>query len=760
MVTDTGISQPLFMVYGLAFFVLGLAVSVRAFAFPPSLVRTRFLALGAFGLIHGVFEWSVMAKLFWGWSVPYVVDQGVAAGSFVFLGYFGIRGLGGSHRVFVTTLSAITTIWIIVAIQFKDPVVLESVTRLGMAVPASIVSALSFFRMDMLKVRGGLERVALYTAVIAFVGYAFTQMFVTPAEFFPASVLNTDQFQTFTGLSILTARTFCAILMVVSVLVLLQAFDHTIREFAENKVRQVHDQLAMSRTMLQSVFDLVPTGIVISRLDSGKFVQGNSAIIGPTGYSVEEFESLVFDDLMPEDQARDEMKMVESGRFGPLEEQFTRKDGTQYPVLIQGVSLKDENGDELLLSAVQDITVQKRHQSEIEKHRQLAEAANVAKTQFLANMSHEIRTPLNGMLGMVSILSGLKLDADHDRLVRIIKDSGEVLLGIINDILDLSRIEADQLLMESRAFSIHKLSARVEDFHKYKAEEQGIDLNFIMKGDFEKAYLGDPNRIMQILNNLTSNAIKFTNSGSVDVTFSADTPFDNKSRIMLEVRDSGIGMSREQLERVFDRFTQADATTTREYGGSGLGLSIVRGLVDMMDGEIDFDSEEGKGSVFRVFLPLEVCRDDDEDEPVSEEIVKARLDRQIAILVAEDNEINRYTFQATLKEDDFIITFANNGREAVDKAETNRFDVILMDIQMPVLGGVQALSLIRDRETKENLPRTPVIACTANAYEEDLSRYHQFGFDAVITKPFDPEKLNSVLQAQVCKTEAKIKSMN
>lgn len=363
---------------------------------------------------------------------------------------------------------------------------------------------------------------------------------------------------------------------------------------------------------------------------------------------------------------------------------------------------------------------------------QAAIQANLAKSEFLANISHEIRTPLNGILGVLQLLKRGEQTQDHRRLVDIGMTSSNSLLGLINDLLDIAKIEAGKIEIERTQFNLRKA---LEAAHRRACQQvEDMPINIIFDCELDhKWMLCDGLRVEQILNNLLSNAIKFTQQGTIELK----VRYADKSQLLsVSVTDSGIGIAEEALGKIFQPFTQAEASTTRVYGGTGLGLTICKQLADAMDGELSFESELGKGSCFRIALPMEPVLVVDDHDNLEQEQLTSTGDQRI--LLVEDNEINAELLLSILEDMNLTVDLACNGAVALKMVQTHQYQGVLMDCQMPVMDGYEATMKIRKELNQINLP---IIALTANAMEGDREKCLAAGMNDYLTKPVDPDEL-------------------
>jgi signal transduction histidine kinase/CheY-like chemotaxis protein len=382
---------------------------------------------------------------------------------------------------------------------------------------------------------------------------------------------------------------------------------------------------------------------------------------------------------------------------------------------------------------------------ELEQRSEEALQANRAKSEFLANMSHEIRTPLNAILGFIDLLREEEKDKRKLDYLNTIHNSSTTLLGIINDILDFSKIESGNLNIDKTDFNVEEEFKSLIDLFKAKAKEKNITLKMVMRDNIPSALYSDPLRIKQIIANLLSNAIKFTpRDGKVTLFVGY-----KDARLQIAVKDSGIGVPKEKQEQIFKAFSQAENSTTRKFGGTGLGLSISAKLVSLLGGELKISSKEGKGSIFYFDIETKIGR---YKRKISTKNSAKKIEK-IKILLVEDNKANQMFMSIILKKLDIDFDVANDGLEAIEAFKRDRYDLILMDENMPNLNGIEATKRILEMEKERNLPHTPIVALTANALKGDRERFLNAGMDEYLTKPIDKDRLIFTISEQIEKKE-------
>ncbi len=435
-----------------------------------------------------------------------------------------------------------------------------------------------------------------------------------------------------------------------------------------------------------------------------------------------------------------------------IEYRVLRDSGEEFWIAEMMQAMRGDDGKiGRVIGAMQDVTARKQAERALIEARDEAEAATRAKSAFLATMSHEIRTPLNGVLGMAQAMAAGPLAPAQRERLDVIRQSGETLLTVLNDVLDLSKIEAGRLELEAAEFDIGEVAAGAHAAFADIAAQKGLAFDLTVTRAAAGLYLGDATRVRQVLNNLLSNALKFTEAGRVAVRVGR-----RRGALTLTVADTGIGMSAPEQASLFQKFAQADASTTRRFGGTGLGLAICRELAELMGGGIEAASAEGEGSTFVVTLPLPRSERPARKAAARRRSAQAQPPERVSLrlLAAEDNPVNQLVLKALLAQIGVTPVMVGDGVDAVAAWESGEWDVILMDVQMPRMDGPTATRFIRERELAQRRRRTPIVALTANAMTHQVGEYLAAGMDAFVAKPIEIERLFAVLEAAVAMVAA------
>jgi PAS domain S-box-containing protein len=479
--------------------------------------------------------------------------------------------------------------------------------------------------------------------------------------------------------------------------------------------------------------------------DKHRIVEANRRFAEMLGYSAEELVGMHTWEYVAE---FDEEAIREGfGDFAQvnmvIESRHRRKDGRilDVEVSLSGVGFSDED---LVLAIVRDITRRKRVQAELRMQKEKAEAASSAKSEFLANMSHEIRTPMNGILGMLQLLQTTSLDLEQADYIHTAIQSSKRLSRLLSDILDLSRVEAGKLSLQSASFDLEDCMRQAEELFEYAGREKGVALDVRVDPDISHRIIGDPTRLQQVLINLMGNSLKFTSDGSITMEAQSLSPLaPGTQRVLFVVSDTGEGIPEDKLDSLFLPFTQVHQGYTREHQGAGLGLSICKRLIELMGGTMAFDSVPGQGTT--VYFSLSFQKDVLIEEADSRPGPPPAPHRPLSILLAEDDRVNHIATKRLLEKMGHAVTGVGNGAEALEAMGETEFDLVLMDIQMPVMNGMDAIRAIRDGRVGKRNASIPIIALTAYAMAEDEIRISRAGTDGYLAKPVSSGELQATL---------------
>jgi PAS domain S-box-containing protein len=537
------------------------------------------------------------------------------------------------------------------------------------------------------------------------------------------------------------------------VIIIALAFIVLLRKQIQRATADILESKAVlleSEAKFRSYIDNSPDGIFVID-ENGRCLEVNPAATAITGYSREELLKMSFFDLTPPESmgmARHHLHALQENDCAGSEFEFLNKNGKRCWWSIDAVKLSATR----YLGFTKDITKRRRTEEQLYQAMSAAEAANTAKSRFLANMSHEIRTPMNSIIGLIELMLGTELTREQREYADLIKLSGRNLEQLISDILDLAKIEALKIELENRDFDLQAEITGTIKLFSLAAQDKGLTLSLLIDSDVPLLLQGDVQRLCQILNNILGNAIKFTANGSVLLHIRKDAEDAEQAILRFMVTDTGIGVAADKMEKIFEPFTQADNSTTRQYGGTGLGLTIARQLAELMGGAIGVESVEGKGTTFwftavlskqNPLLPAPI--------PLLDEMTKTFSKLQgspsnIRILLAEDDPINQQMTKIFLTKSGYHVDVANNGREVLKLLEEKDYALVLMDCMMPGLSGLEATTIIRNPGSAVRNHAIPVIALTANAMQEDRNNCLTAGMDDYLAKPIEVTKVLAVLE--------------
>jgi len=479
-----------------------------------------------------------------------------------------------------------------------------------------------------------------------------------------------------------------------------------------------------------------------------RIAYANKAACDTLGYTADEMTRLTLYDIDPDftpaKGAARRAELVRAGKPITFESRNRRKDGVVIDIEGTAFAAEDDKRN-FSIVAFKDITERKRAERQIRQAKEIAEAATRMKSDFLANMSHEIRTPMNAVIGLSHLVLKTDLTPRQRDYITKVQVSGQHLLGLINDILDFSKVEAGKLDLERAEFDLQALLDNTNTLVAERCQAKGLALAFDVAPDVPARLVGDALRIGQILLNYANNAVKFTERGHVRIAVGVAERTQQEVLLRFEVRDTGIGLTAEQISRLFQSFTQADASTTRKFGGTGLGLAISRKLAELMGGEVGVDSEMGQGSTFWFSVRLGIAaRTPCESAPALDPAAAACLAQVqgARVLLVEDNDINQQVARELLEDLGLAVDIAGDGQVAVEMVRRQAYALVLMDMQMPVMDGVTATREIRKLP---GMARLPIIAMTANAMEQDRRRCVEAGMNDVVIKPVEPQDLHAAV---------------
>ncbi|WP_209332356.1 PAS domain-containing hybrid sensor histidine kinase/response regulator [Lunatimonas salinarum] len=508
--------------------------------------------------------------------------------------------------------------------------------------------------------------------------------------------------------------------------------------------KELEFELKSNLEKFRLLFDLSPVGIVLSDYETGQFLEVNHALLLATAYDKPAFLQLTFEQLVSSDFKQFETAwrsaLEKVGEYGPLEQSFLTKDGKSTPVLMNGIRYLNNQNRWVVLSVVQDISEQKKQAEQLQEAKESAENANQAKSAFLANMSHEIRTPLNGVIGFTDLLMKTPLSDTQLQYMQTVHHSAHSLLDLINDILDFSKIEAGKMELSIARTDLFHLGEQVAEITKYQAHAKGLELLVNVSRSLPRYIFVDDVRLRQILVNLLTNAVKFTQKGEVELkVLELDAVAKHTRLYRFSVRDTGIGIAQDKREKIFEAFSQEDASTTRKFGGTGLGLAISNKLLELMGSKLELESTLGRGSTFYFDLALSV----EEGEKAASQPIEAVKH----ILVVDDNATNRSLMHEMLQEKGVKVSLAENGLKCLHLLENEAdIDLILMDYRMPFLSGIETAEKIRQNSLFDKR-EIPIVLLSSSSEENlDNERLNTLKIHQKLVKPVKLDQIDEAIR--------------
>jgi len=520
--------------------------------------------------------------------------------------------------------------------------------------------------------------------------------------------------------------------------------EKTIAELKESEEKQ--------KSLIENILD----GIFI--IQNNRLIYTNEAIVDITGYSIEELHNMTFKDIV----VREDLEMIINdyngriqGKDIPTSYEFRLKHKNGHIVyVILSVGLINYHGEKAILGTIKDITSQKRYEDELIREKEKAEQATQSKSMYLAGMSHEIRNHMSSIIGITEVLEETDLSDEQKEYLRVVSVSSNNLLNIINKILDFSKIEAGQVILEPARFFLPKLISDVISLHELKAKNNGLYIKPKIASGTPDILVGDPTRLSQILINLVNNALKFTDRSGVTIEIQIDDQKNNTlkqndghCKLKFKVTDTGVGISKDSQQKLFKPFSQTHSAVERKNGGTGLGLAISKQLVELMEGEIGVDSELNKGSTFWFTAKLINPLIKSSQNSTSITYPGDETSKRLKVLIIEDNILTQQLTSNILVKKGFITDIAENGKIGLDLFKQKKYEIVLMDIQMPVMDGIQATRLIRKYEENKNYKKTKIIAVTAHAKEGEKQKLFDAGMDLYLSKPFKPSQLINMINS-------------